>query len=450
MDYIFRCYKSLLVSVILLLLSDVSNGTLTKPRTEDFVNASHPVPYGHIPYHPSLPGAMGPVWSFPCEWWFYCGWAQSASQTGGHPGPKFTLYLHTTRVTLDAKNRYRSTQVIVSYGIGLTTTTDTTYDTSSTFLSNYSVASGFYFKKSPGQQLGLTIPPPTEDQWYCEGRTTTMQMTAQLTDGILGLAGASYKLEMVDTSQDLKAVFKLYDPFGGILEYSTTVTPTYEFALPSLNIMKGSYITLNDVKYNLVDGNLWLDRQTSLYVPISGSNQKSKLFPLHNQLTAGSALYTGTWLAIVMNDKTVYEMIFNWTIKEDQWIVGDKLDPPYPPVNKLGVKYPYKSEWMNWIGMPAMQGVSVLDWDEFDLNIFDPNNPSLSPHWKSPISNQTYCTKWQLKMVKEYVLTALIPESEIKCGKDYYFEGIAIISDPNDPSNQPVGHVFVEQMGFTQ
>ena len=70
-----------------------------------------------------------------------------------------------------------------------------------------------------------------------------MQGTTQLTDGILGIAGASYKLEMTDTSQGLHAVFILHNPFGGILEYASKETPiyTYEFALPSLNIMNESY-----------------------------------------------------------------------------------------------------------------------------------------------------------------------------------------------------------------
>ena len=46
-------------------------------------------------------------------------------------------------------------------------------------------------------------------------------------------------------------------------------------------------------------------------------------------------------------------------------------------------------------------------------------------------------------------MTALILESGIKSGKDYYFEGIAIISDADDPSNKPISYAFVKQMGFT-
>ena len=156
------------------------------------------------------------------------------------------------------------------YGFGTTTEKK---GSESRFFANYSSAMGFHSKKSAGHQLGLIIPPPTQNKWYCEGRTTTMQMTNQLTDGKLGLANASYKLELVDTNQNLKAVFNLFDPFGAIIEYSSKIIPTYEFAVPSLNIMNGSYIILNDVKYNLVEGNLWLDRQACIVAPLLGSGK---------------------------------------------------------------------------------------------------------------------------------------------------------------------------------
>ena len=446
MDRTFSRNKSSLLALILVLLSYVSDGTQPKPRTVNKANTSHPIPFGHLPYHPSLPGAMGPQWSFPVEWWFFGGWAQSVSQTDNQPGPNFTLYFQITRLSTDGKGRDRYTEAMINYGFG----------TKLRFLANYSVATGFHLKKSPDQQ-GLIIPPTTQDHWYCEARTTTMQMTVQLTDGMLGLAGASYKLEITDIVQGFNAVFNMYDPFGGILEYSSgnEKVPTYEYALPSLNIMNESYITVNDVKYNLVDGNLWLDREMSLYSPLSGSTSQklnSKLFPLRHQPLAGQQMYTGEWLGIVMNNKTVYEWLINWPQKKNQWIVGDKLNPPYPPLLKYAVEYPYNSEWTSsWVGMPAIQGVSVLDQDEFDLNIFNPSNPPHSPHWTSPTTNQTYCTKWQLHIRdKQYVMTALVPESEVTVGTDSYFEGIAIISDPSDPLDQPLGYAFVEQMGYTQ
>ena len=447
MDFTFSCKKSLLILLILLY---VSNGTQSKPLTEDQHLSANPVPYGHLPYHPSLPGAMGPQWSFPFEWWYYGGWAQSVSLTDNQPGPKFTLYFQTSRYPNNEKGRDGDTappQIRILYGIGTRTNITTQ------FFANYSYATGFHLKKLPGQQYGLIIPPTTQDQWYCEARTTTMQMTNQLIDGILGLPGASYKLEMTDTSQGLNAVFNLHDPFGAIIELASNVDPTYEYALPSLNIMNESYIILNDVKYKLVDGNIWLDRQMIALAPaLESASQKlkSKLFSLRHHSAVGEELYNGDWLAIVMNNKTVYELGFYWPLKKNQWIVGDKLNPPIPPLKKYGVKYPYSSEWVNWIGIPAIQGVSVLDQDEFNLNIFNPSNPSLSPHWKSSISGQTYCTKWQIELDnKQYIMTALVPESEVTGGTGYFYEGITTITDSKDPSGQPVGYAMIEQMGCT-
>ena len=85
--------------------------------------------------------------------------------------------------------------------------------------------------------------------------------------------------------------------------------------------------------------------------------------------------------------------------------------------------------------MPPMNGVSVLEQTEFDLNIFEPSNPSQSPHWTSTNTGHTYCTKWQLKIGdKQYVMTALVPEAEATVDINSFFEGAAIISDYNDPS----------------
>ena len=321
------------------------------------------------------------------------------------------------------------------------------------FLDSESLASGFHTEKSPGQH-GLTIPPTTQDNWYCEGSTGSMQMICQLISGILGLAGASYKLEIADSSTGFNAIFNLHDPFGGIMEFASGCekSPSYEYALPCLNIMKGSYITLNDVKYQLLEGNIWLDRQT--YAPASGlTSQKlnSKHFPLRHQPVEGQQLYVGNWLAIVMNNKTVYVIAFFWPPKKNQWIVGDKLNPPCPPLHKYCVKYPYSSEWKNWNGIPPINGVSVLKQCEFDLNIFDPSNPSQSPSWTSPKTRHTYCSKWQLQIDdKQYAMTALVPNSEVTVGLESFFEGAAIISDYNDHSGQPLGYAMVEQMGYTQ
>lgn len=119
---------------------------------------------------------MGPLWSFPVEWWYYGGWAQATSQIDNQPAPKFTLFLQTVRL---------SKNVAFIYGIG------TTLNSKQPMLINQSFASGFHCEKSQGQQ-GLIIPPTKHDQWYCEARTLTMQMTCQLTSGMHTRACSSF------------------------------------------------------------------------------------------------------------------------------------------------------------------------------------------------------------------------------------------------------------------
>lgn len=53
------------------------NSTASEPIS----SISYPVPFGHVAYTPSLPGAMGPIWDFPTEWWYYVGWATDVTGT---------------------------------------------------------------------------------------------------------------------------------------------------------------------------------------------------------------------------------------------------------------------------------------------------------------------------------------------------------------------------------
>lgn len=144
-----------------------------------------------------------------------------------------------------------------------------------------------------------------------------------------------------------------------------------------------------------------------------------------------------------MNDKTIYNIVFIWPEKPEQWIVGTKAVPPVYPLRKIGLEYPALSTWDE--DPSPVQGVNVLKSTEFDLNILNPENPSSSPHWTSINSGQTYCSAWHLRIKeKVYTIKALIPGSEIFLGT-YFFEGAAILTDENGCK---VGNVYVEQMGY--
>lgn len=135
-------------------------------------------------------------------------------------------------------------------------------------------------------------------------------------------------------------------------------TPSYEVAMPSLSIQEGSTISI-DGNTTTVGGNIWLDRQT-----VTGKSDPNHPKPL----------YIGNWLAVNMNDGTVYGFSFFWSRQLVQWIVGSELDPPVPPVGKIGIEYPALKTWN---GSSPVQGAHVLEATEFDLNILKPKDPSL-------------------------------------------------------------------------
>ena len=311
---------------------------------------SHPVPFGHVPYSPALPGAMGPLWDFPAEWWFYVGWAHDQSMS-----KHFTILIETLRFSLPEDPE--ATASVVFYGIGSPSCEH--------FSSQWSIGAGF--SSVSGKNVGLVIPPPTSKSWSLEANTSTMNMTCALTSGTLGLSGAKYKVGLTDAAHGVSASFELKDVFGMILEGASgsigKLKNSYEFAMPSLTIERGT-IMMDGVTTELGGGNLWLDRQ-SYSPPSLPSGTEALLGASAGRLS--SQLYVGNWLGVVMNDH-VYVLVFFWPQKQhDQWIVGSELQPPVDPIGKMGLEYPPVS---NWDGQSPVQGVNVLDDSEFDLNIF--------------------------------------------------------------------------------
>ena len=240
----------------------------------------------------------------------------------------------------------------------------------------------------------------------------------------MGLSGATYKLEITDVALGVSAVFVLNDAFGMVLEGASGAIGrnSYEFAMPSLTI-EGGTITMDGMTTELGGGNLWLDRQ-SFYPPSLPSDMEASLVAHAGRLS--NQMYVRNWLGVVMNDQTVYVLVFYWPTKQqDQWIVGSELHPPVYPTSKMGLEYPPLS---NWDYQSPVQGVNVLDSSEFNLNILDPQDPSNSPHWTSSTSHQTYCSAWRLRIRSQvYNMTALVPGSEVKLVSSAFFEGAATI-----------------------
>ena len=359
------------------------------------------VPFGHVPYTPSLPGVMGPLSHFPIEWWYYGGWASDAANS-----KQFTILVYSLRALVDGG---------ILYGIGVkdsSSTPDTTFVTKT-------------------DRIGLgRFPTPTSTSWSTKVEAPCTSMTCRLISGTLGLSGATYQVDMSDTTNNIQASLKLKSTVGLVQEGASGAFPgidTVQFAMPAMTIQEGSTITMNGEPTQLAQGNIWLERQSV------------KMFNVFKPV------YLGNWLAITMNDQTSYTISFYWPKKEEkgtQWIVGTEVG--CPPTSKTALEYP---ALLNWDGSSPVQGVNVMENQEFDLNILTPSDPENSPHWKSATNEKgnTYCTAWHLKLKdRVYKMVALVPGSEVWLDT-YFFEGTATLHDEND---NEVGHAVVEQMGY--
>ena len=392
---------------------------------------SYAVPFGHVPYCPSLPDAMGPLMQFPIEWWYYVGWAHDQTNT-----KRFTILVNMIR--------FNGTDVQAVYGIGCTE--------SNKFYSSF--VNGF---------LSTGNSKPTATSWSIEAvspgdHTPAMSCALTSTNKPLGLCGATYKVEFKST--DVSLTLLLQDQLGLVMEGTgKPESQSYEFSMPRLSIMEGSSLKIPaSGEVTLGGGNIWLDRQTLGLQGLDPKSPslflvaKSRLSRIARSLNPSKELYTGTWMPIVMNDGTAYILAFFWPPKDDQWIVGSALNPPVPPLGKLGLKYPPLADWNT---ISPVQGIHVLDEKDFDLNILNPEDPSNSLHWTSPATKQTYCSAWVLSLEqKRYYINVLVQGSEInttpKKPGTAYFEGAATIREKSGCIMLEVGHCFVEQMGFTR
>ncbi len=355
-----------------------------------------PLPLGHVPYTPSLPGAMGSLENFPFQWWYYGGWAKDA--TGRK---EFSILLFSLKVLIDGG---------ILFGIGMkdSDSPDTTY-------------------VSKTNELGFgEFPAPTSTSWSTNIESLCgATLSCKLTGGTLGIAGATYSVDFKDDVNSLEVSLQLESTIGLMLEGAAGALPgigAVQFGMPAMTIQEGSTITMKGEKTVLAEGNIWLERQSLKWYNVQ------------------KPIYIGNWLAITMNDGTSYTISFYWKKKENQWISGTAVG--YPPVNQTALEYPVVKNWSK--SSTPIHGSNILGQDDFDLNILLPSDPKLSPHWTSSNGN-TYCTAWELKLKGQtYTLQALIPEAEVHL-MTYFYEGCASIYDEKKAL---VGHAVVEQMGY--
>ena len=276
---------------------------------EDPVTAIH-VPFGHVPYAPSLPGVMGPQWYYQLEWWFYGGWATDAANS-----KQFSIVLWSHRALEITGGMF--------YGIGVKSTaaqSDTAF-----FTRTDEIARGQF-------------PVPTATVWQTNvdagSGNRSASMNCKLTSGTLGLRDATYQVEMNDNNENIHVCLKLKSCVGLVEEGPACMYPgmeTIQFNMPAMTILEGSTICIAGETTQLNTGNIWLDRQCLKM------SLKNFFKPL----------YTGVWLAITMNDKTSYTIQFIWP-KIKSWNAVDcwyRCGPSTYHANSSGIPCPAQLGW---------------------------------------------------------------------------------------------------------
>ena len=160
----------------------------TRQAVVNPVTAIH-VPFGHVPYTPSLPGVMGPQSHYQMEWWFYGGWATDTANSR-----KFSIILWSHRAL--GVTAVGESIGGMFYGIGVKSISS---DSETAF-----------FTKT--ERIGLgQFPVPTATNWHThvEAGLGTTSMHCKLISGTLALRGATYQVDVYDRHENIQVCLKL-------------------------------------------------------------------------------------------------------------------------------------------------------------------------------------------------------------------------------------------------
>jgi len=409
----------------------------------------------------SLPSCLGVLPEWDMQWWYFAGYGTDSANGS------YSLFFHVDRVTL--AEGQSGTGFYFALGV------PNGAQREDLFLYSKAVGMGFATTEEEAVSAAAYLPPvsdfsfdlshkPLSDAGSGKGFSYSYDKVAS--DGsALGTAGAVYKLHasgLVETSNlapvsnlpyEVNLVLK--DRRGLVLSGTSygdahlAMSPrgSWEFGFPLLDIVSGS-LSYGERKVDLVGGTIWNDMQTVQAAP-------------DQPLVPERGIYLGTWSSVTLDNGVAIQVWNLWEQQDEpgqQWISGTKVGrPPYAvsgtaffPVDKTAPS--------------SNGGVPLWSTDDFNLNILNPRSPQKSPHVKSPDSDKTYCTAWQLDLnvkklgefgkkvpSKMYIFPIIsgVPEMHmVGSGKpSYFYEASAIVySDPN--RKQQIGRAFMEQMGF--
>jgi len=435
----------------------------------------------------SLPGLFGMEPQFAQEWWYYVGTAYDSD------GQAFSLQIQITRVAIGSiqigygvtgigwregeRSHYLSGQ---GFGLGVTIPPVGDHAYSASLIPLLEIVSR---SSNPLEDLHLNLPfPHGWDGWKFE------YLSDASSGKPVGGIGSSYAIaahgrgygttddSAATTKSEYRIALTVVDRRGTVMEgISGYVGPemfpdddiglsSYECAQPHLQIRGGGSIVIDGKSHAIDGGYLWLDRQM-VAPPASGATSAAPSGADGlKQYIATSApqakqLYLGDWMGFVLNDGHVIVLAEFWRKSSPQWITGTMTCKP--PKNGFGNLYfpiDGTTPQMNGgMGLRPRKSLQDEEWD-YDVNILDPTDPASSPHWKSPISQKTYATAWQIAFSPAltarglpqtlYVFAVSDNCEIITLGNDSaYFEGAAKVYADRERTRF-LGHAFVEQMGF--
>jgi hypothetical protein len=423
----------------------------------------------------SLPGLFGAQEEFAQEWWYYVGTAYTDA------GQPFSLQIQITRLSAGIAQAGLGITGIgwrdgdasfylsgLAFGLGPAIPPATDHSYSATLVPLFEITAPF-----GGLQLNL----PPAGGWEFE-------YLRQASDGRVGEAGSAYSIaaqgrgylasaNSKDTAEaEYSLSFIVADQRGSVMEgIGGYVGPemfpgdpsgapaSYECAQPHLAIQSGT-IVIDGRTFPIARGSLWLDRQmlaaTSDSSPAPRDAEGLKQYLIQTK-PAGKSLYRGDWMGFVLDDGHVIVLAEFWQPSTPQWLTGTKSGKP--PLRGFGNLYFPAGDTPRangGIGLRPRTSLQDDDWD-FDVNILVPGNEH-SPHFTSKITGHTYATAWQIEFSDRAIAHGLPPKLYVYVVSDNceivpldavtaFYEGAATVY-ADEERTQPLGHAFVEQMGF--
>ena len=380
---------------------------------------------------------------FQLDSWFYAGCAVDTA------GQEYSLNVYFGRGAPSSASP--PAQWGVTLGVGIGVAADDVFHMSS--------HQGIGLSTDAANPATLTIPPATDFAYSLAfddstGTASVSYVGSGPNDPAVGIAGARYQLNFqgtdaagarmslaLDLRDDLGTRMEGYSGYVGEAKQGDPGLYTYEIAQPQLTITGGT-ITAGETDVTLVSGNLWNDRQTYTYPPGGAP-------------APGGALYRGCWIPLLFDNGVSAGISAGWPQAQQagtQWMSG--RDVGVAPTSGTGNLY--FPEGMDRYNGGALLQTAIDDWD-YDINIFNPLDPPNSPHWLSPDSGYTYCTKWRIHFSERLVRWGIPSEVFLLAmveGCEYYGFGQRAISEgavwmySDEACTQLIGRGFVEQMGY--